>query len=96
MMKLVILLAGGLLIAGLTLQLRQEDLELKYQAGRLHAQIEAQQARLWNQQVLIATYTAPNAIAQTVGHLNMKMVPQRPTTGPGANWLDPVAPVDPE
>ena len=60
------------------LQLRQQRLELNHQANRLHNQIEAQQAKLWNQQLQIAVYTAPNAISQTVGEHDLKLVPQSP------------------
>jgi cell division protein FtsL len=76
MIKLVICLVWGLVVGVLVLQLRQQRLELNYQANRLHNQIDAQQAKLWNQQMQIGLYTAPNSIAGTVGHLDVKMVPQ--------------------
>ncbi len=87
MVKLLLCLAGGVLVAVLMLQLRQQRLELSYQANRLHHDIEAQQARLWNQQMQIAVYTAPNAIAQTVGHLDADLVPQSPDRVHGVDWI---------
>jgi len=44
----------------------------------LHRQIESHQARLWNQQLQIAVYTAPNAIQQTVSNRELHMVPRGP------------------
>ncbi len=71
------------------LQLRQQRLELGYQSNELHQQIKGQQARLWNQQLQIATYTAPNAITQTVSNHDLKMGPQTPLpAGTKRNWID--------
>ena len=88
MLKLILCLFCSVLLGVLMLQLRQQRLELNHQANKLHNQIEAQQARLWNQQLQIAVYTAPNAISQTVGAHELKLVPQSPIqTGP-SNWMD--------
>jgi hypothetical protein len=73
------------------LHLRQQRLELNHQANLLHNQIEAQQARLWNQQLQIAVYTAPNAISKTVGDHALRLVPQSPGQAARAraiNWMD--------
>jgi cell division protein FtsL len=78
MLKLLLCLVCGLLLAVIMLQLRQQRLELNYQANQIHNQIEAQQAKLWNQQLQIAVYTAPNAISQTVDQQSLKMVPSTP------------------
>ena len=59
-------------------ELRQQRLELNHQALIYHNDIEAQQAKLWNQQLQIAVSTAPNAIEQTVGNHGLKLVPQAP------------------
>ena len=92
MLKLLLCLVSALLIAVLMLHLRQQRLELNHQANLLHNQIEAQQARLWNQQLQIAVYTAPNAITKTVGDHSLKLVPQSPPRAGRAvnavNWLD--------
>ena len=92
MLKLLLCLVCTVLIAVLMLHLRQQRLELNHQANLLHNQIEAQQARLWNQQLQIAVYTAPNAISKTVGDHSLKLVPQSPTRAPGRvsaiNWMD--------
>jgi cell division protein FtsL len=80
MIKLLICIFSALIIAVATLQLRQQRLELNYQTNQLHNQIEASQAHLWNQQLQIAIYTAPNAIAKTVGSQDLKL--SAPTTLP--------------
>ena len=78
MLKLILcLLCIGVLAAG-TLQLRQQNRDLAYQCGMLHADIEALQIELWNQQLEIATATVPDAIEQTVGRYNLSLVPSNP------------------
>jgi cell division protein FtsL len=88
MLKLVLCLLCSVLLAVLMLHLRQQRLELNHQANKLHNQIEAQQARLWNQQLQIAVYTAPNAISQTVGAHELNLVPQSPLPAGASNWID--------
>ena len=88
MLKLLICLISALLISVALLQLRQQRLELNYQANRLHNQIEKHQAKLWDQQLQIAVYTAPNAISRTVGQQKLDMVPQSPMPARKQNWID--------
>lgn len=88
MLKLLLCLFCSVLLAVLMLHLRQQRLELNHQSNRLHNKIEAQQARLWNQQLQIAVYTAPNAISQTVGAHELKLVPQSPLPAGPSNWMD--------
>ena len=88
MIKLLICLFAGALIAVSLLQLRQHQLRLGYQCNDLHRQIRGHQAKLWNQQLEIAVYTAPNAISQTVANHDLKLVPQSPTPGRHQNWID--------
>jgi cell division protein FtsL len=76
MLKLLLCLLVGTLTAASLLALRQQRLELNHQANLLHNQIENCQAKLWNQQLQIAVYTAPNAIAQTVGSADLKLAPE--------------------
>jgi len=73
MLKLLICLFSALAISVALLQLRQQRLELNYQANRLHNQIEEHQAKLWDQQLQIAVYTAPNAISRTVGEQKLDL-----------------------
>ena len=96
MLKLLLGLFCSVLLAVVMLQLRQQRLELNHQANTLHNRIEAQQAKLWNQQLQIAVYTAPNAISQTVGAHDLKLVPQSPTHVGPSNWMNmkPPTPVD--
>jgi cell division protein FtsL len=81
MIKLLLCLGSGALLAIALLQLRQQRLDLERQETELHQQIRSQEARLWNQQLQIAVFTAPNAIAQTVNTHHLKMVPLTNTTG---------------
>lgn len=78
MVKIVLCLVSFLVLAGLVMQLRQQHLDLSYQTNRLHSRIEAQQAKLWNQQLRIAAYTAPRAIIETVGQHQIDLVPATP------------------
>lgn len=78
MLKLVLCIISALSIGILLLNLRQQRLELSYQTNKLHDEIEKCQAKLWQQQLQVAIYTAPNAISKTVGDQNLKMVPQNP------------------
>jgi cell division protein FtsL len=87
MLKLILCLASAVLVAVVLLQLRQQRLELNYESNRLHNQIEAQQARLWSQQLDIALYTAPNAISATVQGKDLKLVPQSPQHVGPSNWM---------
>ena len=88
MLKLLLCVITATVLAALVLQLRQQRQELGYQNSRLHDQIKNQQARLWNQQLQIAVYTAPNAIQQTVSNHNLKMVPQAPLPRGRTYWID--------
>jgi hypothetical protein len=84
MLKLLICLFCAAALAASLLQLRQQRLELDYQNAELHEQIRSHQARLWDQQLQIAAFTAPNAIANTVNAHDLKLVPrQQPLEAPG-------------
>ncbi|WP_428937700.1 hypothetical protein [Fontivita pretiosa] len=89
MLKLLLTIFFSLVLAAVLLQLRQQRLELNYQNNRLHAQIRQSQSKLWNQQLQIAVYTAPNAISKTVGQQNLNMVPESPLPAQSAHWIDP-------
>ena len=88
MLKLLICLFSALLISVALLQLRQQRLELNFQTNRLHGQIERQHGKLWDQQLQIAVYTAPNAISKTVGDHSLRLVPQSPGRAKVTNWID--------
>jgi hypothetical protein len=81
MIKLLICLLSGVVLAVFVLQLRQQQLELGHQNADLHDRIKAQQAKLWNQQLQIAVSTAPSAIDKTVSGYKLEMIPQfQPST----------------
>jgi cell division protein FtsL len=88
MIKLLICLASALLLAVTVLQLRQQRLELRYQANKLHNQIAARQAELWNQQLQIAIYTAPNSINKTVSDHQMRLSTPTPLPAGTVGWMD--------
>jgi cell division protein FtsL len=89
MLKLLLTLTFALVLAAVLLGLRQQRLELNYQTNDLHDEIRASQAKLWQQQLLIAQYTAPNAISKTVGEHDLNMVPAAPLPPKEARWIDP-------
>jgi cell division protein FtsL len=80
MIKLLICLVGATALAIAVLQLRQQNSEIGYQNADLHGQIRSHQARLWDQQLQIATFTAPNAISNVVKAHDLNMVPRLSTT----------------
>jgi hypothetical protein len=88
MIKLLICLLCAGVIAGITLELRQQKLELSCRANGLHHEIEESKAKLWDEQVQIAVYTAPNAIAKTVGDRKLDMVMTAPLPAGKADWID--------
>ena len=88
MVKLLLCVLSAAVLAALVLQLRQQRQELGYQNSRLHDQIKAQQSKLWNQQLQIAVFTAPNAITRTVDTHDLKMVPQAPLPRGRTHWID--------
>jgi hypothetical protein len=96
MLKLMICLLAAAAISLTLLQLRQQHMELGHQTAELHDQIRGRQARLWDQQVQIAIYTAPNAIQRTVDADNLNLKPQRPVPGTKRSWIDvqPTVPTD--
>ena len=94
MVKLLICTLSAAILAACVLQLRQQRLQINYQTAELHDQIRQQQGKLWNQQLLIARATAPNAITNTVDTHSLKMVPQGPVPPRKANWMK--GPHDPD
>ncbi len=91
MLKLLLCLISTVLIAVAMLQLRGQKREIGYQISKYHSQIESRQAKLWNQQLQIAVYTAPNAISKTVGDQALKLAPLKPHPAEKGTWIDPTA-----
>jgi cell division protein FtsL len=88
MIKILLCLMAGLSIAVCLLEMRQQRLELNHQTNQLHNAIEAQQARLWSQQLQVAIYTAPNSIQKTIGDHNLQLAPQHPVAVGTSNWIN--------
>ncbi len=88
MLKLLLCIFCFAILGALLIELRQQRMELNFQTNRLHSQIEQSQGKLWNQQLQIAIYTAPNAIAETVGRKDLNMVPQTPLPAVKSSWID--------
>jgi cell division protein FtsL len=89
MLKLLLCLLSTAVVAAVMLQLRQQKLILSAEVSHLHNQIEQSQSMLWDQQVQVAVYTAPNAIAKTVGDRKLDMVPTAPVAAGKGDWIDP-------
>jgi cell division protein FtsL len=62
MYKVLVILVAFLTLGILVLQERQRSLELRYQAAKIHRDIQKTQAQLWRQQLEIAAYTSPKMI----------------------------------
>ncbi|HQY89697.1 MAG TPA: hypothetical protein PK402_13675 [Tepidisphaeraceae bacterium] len=53
-----------LAIAAGLLRLRHERLVVKHQMAELHKDLQSKQAKLWRQQIDIATYASPQVVEQ--------------------------------
>jgi hypothetical protein len=93
MLKLLFCLGCGIVLAMLTLQLRQQQLELRHQAATLQHRIEGIQSKLWRQQVQVSIETAPNVVAKTLKDRDMGLVPQTDMPAGAADWINSERPV---
>jgi len=75
MLKLLSCILAAFLLAGVLLHLRHQRIEINYKINQAHRQLQDLQVKLWNQQLQVAIYTAPNAIEKTVGSHDLKLVP---------------------
>lgn len=62
--KVMLILVAFLALGMLVLQERQRSLELRYQAAKIHREIQKTQAQLWRQQLEIASYTSPKVMLE--------------------------------
>jgi len=76
-----------MVMAVVMLQLRQQELELRHQAADLQIKIQSHQAKLWQQQLEIAVYTAPNAVTKIVQDQNLKLVPEAALPLGAGDWV---------
>ena len=88
MLKLLLCLAAVAAVAVCQVQLRQRRLDLAHDASRLHAQVEARQAELWDQQVRVAALTAPMAVGRSATTHHLDLIPVKPTAAPVTAWVD--------
>src|SRR3954462_11583245 len=86
MIKLILCLGCGMLMAVVMLQLRQQELELRHQAAALQQKIQNHQARLWQQQLEISVYTAPNAVTRIIQQQDLKLVPEAALPIQAGDW----------
>jgi hypothetical protein len=62
MLRFLLAVVGGLIIAGILLGLRGERLRSRHQIALLHQQLLQRQATLWRQQLEIAAFTSPEVV----------------------------------
>ena len=86
MIKLVICVLCSLVIGAVSLQLRQQQLDLRHRVVSLQEQIEHQQARLWSQQMQISVYTSPKAVIKTLNK-DMAVGPEAGIPPEAGNWV---------
>lgn len=86
MLKLLICIVSGLAVGLVCLQMRQQQLELNNRYVTLHRQIEAQQARLWSQQMRISMYTTPQAVVKAANEL--PLTPEGDLPAQAGHWID--------
>jgi hypothetical protein len=94
--KMLICLVCAFLVALATLQLRQQELELRHRAAALQEQLQARQAKMWEQQVVIASKTAPNALTATVAGQDLKLVPAGKLPLAAGDWVGKPPVSDPQ
>ena len=86
MIKLLICVICSLAIGAVSLQLRQQQLDLRHKIVSLQGQIEKQQARLWSQQMQISVYTSPRAVIKTLNK-DMAVGPEAGIPAEAGNWV---------
>ena len=62
--RLLMTLVAMLAIAAGLLRMRHERLIARHQLAQLHQELQAKQAKLWRQQIDIATYASPQVVEQ--------------------------------
>ena len=88
MLKLLICLFCSFALGLAMLQLRQQQIELRHRTTQLQGQIEAQQAKLWSQQLQIAIATAPEAVAGSIKEANLALTNEANLPEGAGNWID--------
>jgi cell division protein FtsL len=78
MLKLLLCILCAILITGSLLHLKHQRMEINHKINQSHKRLQNLQIELWNQQLQVAIYTAPNAIENTVGSHHLDLVPSNP------------------
>jgi cell division protein FtsL len=78
MHRLLLALVGILVIGATLLLLRQQHLRLRAECHQLHQELYEIEQTLWQQQVQVATVTAPDKIRKLADRLSN--LPDEPTT----------------
>ncbi|MBC7785057.1 MAG: hypothetical protein H7144_14565 [Burkholderiales bacterium] len=81
MLKLLLCIFSAVVISGALLHLKHQKMELSYKTNQAHRRLQNLQIELWNQQLQVAIYTAPNAIERTVGSHKLGLVPTHRPAG---------------
>lgn len=87
MLKMLLCILCAFLIGICLLQLRQQELELRHQTADLQMRIQARQVRLWNQQLEIAVYTAPDAMRKSIEDQGLKLAPAAKLPEEAGDWV---------
>jgi len=74
-LKLFTCILFAIILAGTLLHERHQRSEINYKINQAHRRLQNLQIELWNQQLQVAIYTAPNAIEKTVGAHDLHLVP---------------------
>ncbi len=79
MVKLLLCIFSAIAIALSMHHLQHQKMVLNYRTNQAHKSLQNLQIELWNQQLQVAIYTAPNAIERTVGSHKIELKPANPT-----------------
>jgi hypothetical protein len=82
MLRLLLALVAGLVIAGTLLLMRQQRLLLQHECNEIHDEMLEMQAQLWRQQVQIASAVAPGALKAVLADHELRSAPAGEVVSP--------------
>ena len=86
MVRLLLCIVVGAGIGLTLLMLRQQRLELQYEANQLHDRMLEMQRQLWRQQVQIAAATAPEALETVLASHRLDTQPENASHSLPDEW----------